>query len=90
MFSRLTREVARRGADGAKPGQSPIAAAQHIAIVLDDRIVSTPFIDFRHVPDGIDGRRGAQISGGFTPDVARQTAAILDSGPLPATLEPVG
>jgi preprotein translocase subunit SecD len=90
MFSRLTREVARRGADGALPGQSPIAASQHIAIVLDDRIVSVPFINFRAVPDGIDGRRGAQISGGFTPDGARQTAAILDTGPLPARLEPVG
>lgn len=90
MFSRLTREVARRGADGALPGQDPIAASQHIAIALDDRIVSTPFINFRVVPDGIDGRRGAQLSGGFTPEGARQTAAILATGPLPATLEPAG
>ena len=69
--------------------ENPIAAAQHIAIVLDDRIVSTPFIDFRQVPDGIDGRDGAQIQGGLTTDGARRIAAILDSGPLPATLEPV-
>lgn len=89
MFSRLTREVARRGADGALPGQNPIAAAQHIAIVLDDRIVSTPFIDFQQVPDGLDGRDGAQIQGGLTTDGARRIAAILDSGPLPGTLEPV-
>jgi preprotein translocase subunit SecD len=89
MFSALTREVARRGSDGALPGQSSIAAAQHFAIVLDDRIVSMPFIDFQRAPDGIDGSNGAQISGGFTPDSARMTAAILDAGPLPATLEPV-
>jgi SecD/SecF fusion protein len=64
-------------------------ALQHIAIVLDDRIASVPFIDFRQVPDGIDGREGAQIQGGLTPERTRQIAAILNSGPMPATLAPV-
>ena len=90
MFSALTREVARRGSDWALPGQSPIAQAQHIAIVLDGRIASVPFINFQVVPDGIDGAAGVQIQGGLTPDRARQIAAILDTGPLPVTLEPAG
>ncbi len=89
MFTTLTREVARRGSDGALPGQSPIAGAQHIAIMLDDRIASMPFINYQEVPDGIDGRGGMQIQGGLTPNRARQIATILNSGPLPATLEPI-
>jgi preprotein translocase subunit SecD len=88
MFSALTREVAHRGARTVLPGES-MQALQHIAIVLDDRIASVPFIDFRQVPDGIDGREGAQIQGGLTPERTRQIAAILNSGPMPATLAPV-
>ena len=33
---------------------------------------------------------GVHIQGGLTPDRAREIAAILDAGPLPATLEPAG
>ena len=85
----LTRGVARRGADAARPGDDPLRTVQHFAIVLDDGIASVPFIDHREVPDGIDGRGGVQIQGGLSPERARQIAAILDAGPLPATLEPV-
>jgi preprotein translocase subunit SecD len=54
--------------------------------VLDDRIVSVPYIDFRQAPDGLDGSAGAQIQGGLTPQTARLTAAVLNTGPLPAEL----
>ena len=64
--------------------------AQHLAIVLDDHLANVPFINHEQVPDGIDGHDGVQIQGGLTPDRARQIAAILDAGPLPATLEPAG
>ena len=37
-------------------------------------------------PDGIDGADGAQIVGGLTQETARQTAAIVSTGPLPAAL----
>ena len=84
-FSELTREVARRGARLAEPGAG-IEASQHLAIVLDDRIVNVPFIDFRAAPDGIDGARGAQIVGNLTGETARWMASVIDSGPLPATL----
>ena len=60
---------------------------QHFAIVIDDRIVSVPYLNFRDGA-GRDRRRdgGAQIQGGLTPETARQTAAILSTGPLPAAL----
>ena len=88
-FSALTRELARRGGERATPG-SGLDDAQHLAIVVDDRIVSVPYIDFRQAPDGIDGATGVQISGGLTPETARQLAALLSAGPLAAPLEPVG
>jgi preprotein translocase subunit SecD len=87
-FSELTREIARRGSAQAEPGDDPLEVSQHFAIVIDDRIVSVPFIHFREVPDGIDGADGMQISGDLTPQTARRLATILDTGPLPATLVP--
>jgi hypothetical protein len=88
-FGSLTRELARRGGANATPG-SGLDAAQHLAIVVDDRIVSVPFIDFRQAPDGIDGAAAVQISGGLTPETARQLAALLSAGPLAAPLEAAG
>ncbi len=88
-FTALTREVARRGAANATPG-SGIESAQHLAIVVDDRIMSVPYIDFRQSPDGIDGATGVHISGGLTEETARRLAALLNTGPLPASLEREG
>jgi len=88
-FSSLTRRVAHRGAASATPA-SGVEAAQHFGIVIDGRIVSVPFIDFRQAPDGIDGATGVQISGGLTPETAQQLAALLSAGPLAAPLEPAG
>lgn len=88
-FETLTRELAHRGQAASPPGADPMLAAQHLAIVLDDEIASVPYIDYRQAPDGIDGSGGVQISGGMTPESARQIAAILNTGPMPATLVPV-
>ena len=88
-FTTLTRELARRGNANAVPGAG-VETAQHLAIVIDDRIVSVPFIDFRQTPDGLDGAAGMQIQGGLTPETARQLAALLSAGPLAADLEPGG
>jgi preprotein translocase subunit SecD len=73
-FTSLTRTLAHRGAAQA--------VRQHLAIVIDDRIVSVPYIDYREAPDGVDGSR-VQIAGGLTPESARMTAALLSAGPLP-------
>jgi preprotein translocase subunit SecD len=94
-FEALTRDLARRGEEQAAGGPGGLEAAQHFAIVLDDRVVAVPFIDFRQAPDGIDGAAGTHISGGLTPVSARRVAALLSAGPLDAKLvleseDPVG
>jgi SecDF, P1 head subdomain len=80
VFADLTRRVAHRGAGRG--------ANQHLAIVIDDRIVSVPFVDYRQAPDGLSGANGLQIAGGLTERTARTTAAVLESGPLPADVTP--
>ena len=87
-FTALTREVAQRGSERAADGVEAMQANQHFAILIDDRIVSVPYIDFRVNPDGVDGSSGAQVSGGLTEEDARRTATILTIGPLPAALLP--
>jgi hypothetical protein len=87
-FAALTRELAHRGS--ANGGSSGLDAAQHLAIVIDDRILSVPYIDFRQAPNGIDGAEGVQIAGGLTPQTARRLAALLSAGPLAAPLTPAG
>jgi preprotein translocase subunit SecD len=80
VFADLTRQVAQRGADRG--------SNQHLAILIDDRIVSVPFVDYRQAPDGMSGANGLQIQGGLTEQTARTIAAVLDSGPLPADVTP--
>ena len=46
--------------------RQPDDASQHFAIVLDDELISAPYINYQENPDGIDGSTGAQISGSFT------------------------
>jgi hypothetical protein len=77
-FEALTRALARRGAD--------LRELQHLAITVDDRLYSKPYIDWRQTPDGIDGAQGMHISDRFTRQQATELAAVLDSGPLPGEL----
>jgi SecD/SecF fusion protein len=86
-FARITAEIAQRGQDNALPGSNPIATSQHFAIVLDNGLVSSPYIDWHANPDGIDGTNGAQISGGFTVQSAQDLAKILKIGALPVRLD---
>jgi preprotein translocase subunit SecD len=80
-FGELTREVAQGGADHALGGD-PLMTSHHFAIVVDDRIVSVPYINWQDNPDGVDGAQGAHVVTTSEED-ARRLAAILDSGPLP-------
>jgi len=75
-FRDFTRDLSRRGGDQRDN--------QHLAITLDDRLVAVPYIDWRQAPAGVDGP--LHLAGGFTPETARQTAAILNAGPLPGKL----
>lgn len=85
----VTRRIAQRGQAnlGIQPGANVQAAAGHFAIVLDDELVSVPYIDFKQNPDGIDARNGSQIQGGFTFQTAQDLADVLKTGALPVRLE---
>ena len=80
-FQEITRDISIRGVESGT-GQ-PYA----FAIVLDGEIVSRPIIDFEELPDGIDGRNGAQISGSFTVQEAQDLAEFLKIGALPVDLK---
>jgi SecD/SecF fusion protein len=90
-FHDVTRDIAQRGQEQAigLPAQEEAEALSgHFAVVLDNEVKTRPIINFAENPDGIDGRTGAQISGGFQ-DVfeAQDLATILQIGALPIELK---
>jgi SecD/SecF fusion protein len=89
-FQEVTRQIAQRGASqaiGPVAGEQAAAISGHFAVVLDNEVKTRPIINFAENPDGIDGRTGAQISGGFK-DVgeAQDLATVLQIGALPIEL----
>ena len=66
-----TKAIAQRGQEsvGILPSQTGDQVLQHFAIVLDNELVSSPTIDFRQYPEGIDGA------------TARRSRAASRSGP---------
>jgi SecD/SecF fusion protein len=89
-FERVTRAIASRGearATGPVTGREAEELSGRFALILDDEIKTLPIIDFSQNPNGIDGRTGAQIAGGFsTVREARELAATLRIGALPINL----
>jgi SecD/SecF fusion protein len=91
-WQQTTRAIAQRGANfvATSDGQVVNAAQQkfqHFAIVLDNQLISVPYIDYQQNPDGIDGANGSEISGGFTIQTAQALANQLKYGALPVNLE---
>lgn len=86
-WQEVTLGISQRGLESFAPGSNPQAAAQHFAIALDNELISVPYIDFQQNPDGIDGRTGSQIQGGFTIDTAQELANLLKTGALPVRLD---
>ncbi len=89
-FQAVTRQIAQRGAASAIGPSSEKAAEQtsgHFAVVLDNEVKTRPIINYAQNPDGIDGRTGAQISGGFNSiGDAQELASFLQRGALPINL----
>jgi len=89
-FQEVTRTIAQRGAAsaiGPSSAESAEATSGHFAVVLDNEVKTRPIINYAQNPDGIDGRTGAQISGGFTSiGDAQDLAAFLQRGALPINL----
>lgn len=90
-FQEVTRQIAQRGqaqAIGIPSNEQAAALSGHFAVVLDNEVKTRPIINFRENPDGIDGRTGAQISGGFTSvEEAQDLATVLQIGALPINLK---
>ncbi len=92
-FQNVTRKIAQRGqsqAIGPVSGEEAAALSGHFAVILDNEVQSRPIINFSENPDGIDGRQGAQISGGFSGEhgleQAQELATTLQIGALPIEL----
>jgi SecD/SecF fusion protein len=90
-FQDVTRQIALRGqarAIGPASEEQAEALSGHFAVVLDNEVKTRPIINFAQNPDGIDGRTGAQISGGFTSiQEAQDLATFLQIGALPINLK---
>ncbi|HVO55863.1 MAG TPA: protein translocase subunit SecD [Solirubrobacterales bacterium] len=93
-FHEVTRQIAQRGqasAIGVPSAEEVEALSGHFAVVLDNEVQSRPIINFKENPDGIDGREGAQISGGFNNEhgleQAQELATTLQIGALPINLK---
>jgi SecD/SecF fusion protein len=90
-FHDVTREIAQRGQEsafGPVTSEQAEALSGHFAVVLDNEVKSRPIINFQDNPDGIDGRLGAQISGGFADvEEAQDLATVLQIGALPINLK---
>jgi SecD/SecF fusion protein len=89
-FQEVTRRIAQRGAAssiGPSSEQTAEENSGHFAVVLDNEVKTRPIINYAQNPDGIDGRTGAQISGGFTSiGDAQELASFLQRGALPINL----
>jgi SecD/SecF fusion protein len=96
-FRDITRREAERGAALAglagATGSDPNTIqrfAQHFAIVLDGKLRSTPYIDYKANPEGIDPTgTGAEISNMQSLSEAQNLALVLKSGALPYKFEPL-
>ncbi len=90
-FQEVTRAIAQRGqaqAIGPVGAEEAAALSGHFAVVLDNEVKTRPIINFNENPDGIDGRTGAQISGGFKDiNEAQDLATTLQIGALPISLK---
>jgi SecD/SecF fusion protein len=89
-FQEVTRRIALRGqsrAIGPAAGEQAEALSGHFAAILDNEVITVPIVNFAENPDGIDGRTGAQISGGFNGiSEAQNLATYLQRGALPINL----
>ena len=86
-FERVTREIARRGERLATPGVAPAGTYQHFAIVLENQLITVPYINYRQNPEGIDASTGSEITGNFTTTSAQNLANELQAGALPVKLK---
>jgi SecD/SecF fusion protein len=87
-FQNVTKRVAERGSKIIlPPGSDAQTSFQRFAITLDNEIVSNATINWQELPEGIDGRTGAQIEGVGDLQAAQDLAEQLRIGALPIDLK---
>jgi SecD/SecF fusion protein len=91
QFHKITREEAQRGQtryDLAGRQGNYLDYTQHFAIVLDQQLRSTPYIDFQRNPDGIPGPNAEiDLGQGGTFQEAKDLALVLQTGALPVSFQ---
>jgi SecD/SecF fusion protein len=91
-FGKITKEEADRGAtkfDLAGKQGNYLNFTQHFAIVLDGQLESTPYIDFKQFPDGIQGNNAEIDLNGGSFQEAKDLALVLQTGALPVTFQQI-
>ena len=96
-FHEITATEARRGQEAANAAgqdgsdqQTVLQFAQHFAIVLDGELKSTPYIDYKQNPNGIDpSTGGAEISNIESFGEAKDLALVLQTGALPVEFQQI-
>jgi len=91
-FGKITKLEASRGsfkytAAGSQGNYQNYA--QHFAIVLDGKLESTPYIDFKQYPDGIQGNNAEIDLNGGTFSEAKDLALVLQTGALPVSFQQI-
>jgi SecD/SecF fusion protein len=91
QFHKITQAEANRGQTKYDlAGRPPVTVqnnpyVQHFAIVLDGVLESTPYIDFKQLPDGIQGSNAEIDLNGGTFKEAKDLALVLQTGALPVS-----
>ena len=92
VFQKITRAEADRGAlkyNAAGRQGNYQNYAQHFAIVLDQKLESTPYIDFKQNPDGIPGPNAEIDLNGGSFQEAKDLALVLQTGALPVSFQQI-
>ena len=93
QFQKITRDEAQRGQtryELAGKSGNPLNYTQHFAIVLDQQLESTPYIDFQRNPDGIPGPNAEiDLGQGGSFKEAKDLALVLQTGALPVTFKQI-
>lgn len=79
-WARLTGEAACHPAGTAE---------RRVAIVLDDKVISSPQVDPSVACPGGIGDGATRITGSFSPEEARELALLINGGALPVPVETV-
>jgi len=78
------------GQGGSNDKSVVVQYAKHFAIVLDGELKSTPYIDYKDNPGGIDpSAGGAEISNINSIGEAKNLALVLQTGALPVNFVPL-